>query len=165
MGGKDFKKFNALRKEKEQLAKERAREEKERIADLKDKLGDKLVKYPNPVPAAYRTFDSWNLHYKKNKPNPRGPKGPGFGKGERFGLDEQAKYSKEVKLYNEGNPDGKELDPKANPVPGPGYYKLQEVWPGKELKMRRAYSAKPKQGDRIMKHISKGPTTSIYYQK
>jgi len=50
-------------------------------------------------------------------------------------------------------------------VPGPGAYKLAEVWNGKVTKMRRPYSAQPKPGERIMSSISKGTTVNIYYKK
>jgi len=61
-----------------------------------------------------------------------------------------------------------QLDPKGNPVPGPGAYKISEVWKGKKVKKRRGkrpYSANPKIGDRILKTISKGPSFSIYHSR
>lgn len=72
---------------------------------------------------------------------------------------------KQIRIFNDAGTGGKELDPKADPVPGPGQYDLQEVWHGKKTKMRRAYSAQPKPGQQIQRKISKGPTVSIYYQK
>ena len=128
-------------------------------------MGDKYVKIPEPIPVAYRTFDSWHKYYKKNPPNPYAKKGPGFGNAERFGMDEKAKHIKEIKTYNEGNQLGKELDPNTDPVPGPGNYKITEVWNGKIVKSRRPYSAQPKVGERILTKISKGPSVSIYYRK
>lgn len=165
MGGRDYKRFKEATREAQSSQKERAKNEKERVADLKDTLGDKIPQFPEPIPQAYQTFDNWRKYYKVNKPNPRQKKAPGFGLAERFGLDEKQKYQREIKLYNEGNTIGKELDPKSDPVPGPGHYKLAEVWNGKKVKMRRPYSAQPKPGERILMSISKGPTCNVYYQK
>lgn len=165
MGGLPYKKFKEAVNEKQTQMKEADAEEKERQSELKDTLGDKIPKYPYPISQSYRTFDSWSKYYKVNKPNPRQKDAPGFGKAERFGMDEKAKFQKQIKLYNEGIGDGKELDPKADPVPGPGAYNLSEVWKGKKVKMRRPYSAQPKTGERILSSISKGPTISCYYRK
>lgn len=165
MGGRDYKRYKEFTRESLTQQRERTKAEKERVNELKDVLGDKIPQYPEPIPQAYQTFDNWRKYYKVNKPNPRQKRAPGFGLQERFGIDEKAKYSREIKLYNEGNTVGKELDPKADPVPGPGHYQLSEVWTGKKVKMRRPYSAQPKPGERILKSISKGTTCSIYYQK
>ena len=152
-------------KEDKEKNKEAADKEKERVEELKDKLGDKFVTQPNPIVQSFRTFDYWTKYYKKNPPNPYGKKGPGFGTEQRFGVNEKEKYQKQVKLYNAGNPEGKELDAKADPVPGPGYYKLQEVWNGKKVKLRRPYSSQPKVGEQIQRKISKGVQISGYYQR
>lgn len=165
MGGRDYKRFREADKAKTSQQKERVKAERDRVADLKDTLGDKVPDLAEPIPQAYQTFDKWRKYYKINKPNPRQKKAPGFGLADRFGLDEKAKYQREIKLFNEGNTIGKELDPKSDPVPGPGHYKLAEVWNGKKVKMRRPYSAQPQPGEKILKSISKGPTCSIYYQK
>lgn len=81
-------------------------------------------------------------------------------------MNEKEKYSKKIQLHNDAGVQGlPELDPKADPVPGPGAYNTTEVWNGKKTKMRRPYSAQPKIGEKILKSISKGPTTSVYYRK
>lgn len=165
MGGLDYKRFREANKEALTRQKERDKTEKERVRDLKETLGNKVPELPEPIPQAFRTFQSWQKYYKVNKPNPKQKNAPGFGLSQRFGIDEKAKYAKEIKLYNQGNTVGKQLDPKADPVPGPGTYQTTEVWNGKKVKMRRPYSAQPKPGERILKSISKGPTCSIYYQK
>lgn len=165
MGGRDYKKLREDKKAMEIERKEREQAEKERQAELKDTLGDKIPKFAEPIPVAYKTFDDWRRYYKVNKPNPKQKNAPGFGLSERFGLDEKAKYRREILKYNEGNTEGKELDPKADPVPGPGAYNLSEVWKGKKTKLRRPYSAQPQPGQRIMSAISKGPTISAYYRK
>ena len=153
--------------------KQKRLEEKERLTDLKDKLGDKFVEKPEPIPVAYRTFDYWTKYYKAHPPNPRqrDPNrkdirgGPGLGTAPRFGTDEKEKHIKAIKLFNAAMDDRTPLDPKSDPVPGPGHYQLQEVYSGKTGRYARSYSAKPKQGEKISKHISKGITTSIYYRK
>lgn len=165
MGGKDYKNFKEAKQARATTQKERDQQEKERVTELKEVLGDKIPKLPEPIPTAYRTFDSWKKHYIVNKPNPKQKNAPGFGLSARFGMDEKAKYNREIKLFNEGNTQGKELDPKADPVPGPGAYNLSEVWPGKKVKLRRPYSAQPKAGERIFQSISTGPSVSIYYRK
>lgn len=168
-----FKDYQKSLKEKETVQKEKRIQEKERVADLKDKLGDKFVEKPEPVPVAYKTFDYWTKYYKNNPPNPRQKAGdrkdirggPGLGTAPRFGVDEKEKYQKAVKIYNAVMEDKTPLDPKNDPVPGPGYYSLQEVYPGKTGRFARSYSAQAKPGQRILKNISKGITTSIYYRK
>lgn len=165
MGGLDYKRLGEDLKTKQSEMREREQAEKERQADLKETLGDKVPKFNKPIPVAYRTFEDWGRYYKAHKPNPRQKDAPGFGKSARFGLDEKAKYRREILKYNEGNTEGKELDPKADPIPGPGHYNLSEVWKGKKTKLRRAYSAQPKPGQRIMSSISKGPSISGYYRK
>lgn len=165
MGYLEYTKLREDIKSKQSERRERDQAEKERLDELKDTLGDKVPKHPDPIPAAYKTFDSWHQYYKVNKPNPKQKNGPGFGLSARFGLDEKAKYRREIIKYNEGNTVGKELDPKSDPVPGPGAYNLEEVWKGKKTKLRRPYSAQPQVGQRIMSSISKGPSVSVYYRK
>jgi hypothetical protein len=74
-GSKDYKNMKTFLKESHQLQKERNKEAREHEEELKDKLGNKVPKFPEPIPQAYQTFDKWRAHWKKNKPKPRGPKG------------------------------------------------------------------------------------------
>lgn len=165
MGGLQYKNFKEEADRIKSDRREKEAAEKERQNDLKEELGDKIPKFIQPISQSYRTFDNWSKYYKVNPPKPKQKNAPGFGLAERFGMDEKAKYQKQIKLYNEGNDQGRELDAKADPVPGPGTYNLQEVWNGKKVKMRRPYSAQPKAGERILSSISKGPAVSIYYRK
>jgi hypothetical protein len=74
-GSKDYKNMKTFLKESRQLQKEKNRENKEREEELKDKLGNKIPKFPEPIPQAYETFDKWRVHWQKNKPKPREAKG------------------------------------------------------------------------------------------
>ena len=114
-----FKDFN----KNEKLAAERRKEEqrrlKERLEDKKETMKTPVPKFPEPIPQDRRTFSAIAKRTKKNPPKPRGPKGPHFGKADRFNMDAQAKYSKQIKLFNAADI-GRTLDAKSNPVPGPG---------------------------------------------
>jgi hypothetical protein len=168
-----YKEYKKALQTKDTEVKEKEKEEKERVQDLKEKLGDKYKEKPEPIPVAFKTFEYWSNYYKKHPPNPRQKDpnrkdirgGPGLGTAPRFGTDEKEKYVKAVKLYNAVMESKTPLDPKNDPVPGPGYYNLQEVYPGKTGRFARSYSAQAKPGERILKNISKGITTSIYHRK
>ena len=103
--------------------------------------------------------------------------GKKFGMAPRFPKEPLEMHREAVKKRNDANVDGLAvLDPKADPIPGPGYYKVTETWRGKQVKgsnkprgrkkgKRRPYSANPGVGDKILRTISKGPTLSIYHKK
>lgn len=97
-----------------------------------------------------------------------------MGLAQRFPIDPKEKWKKQCAIYNQAGVEGlKPLDSKNDPVPGPGYYKVTEVWKGKQVKApkkargkkKRPFSANPQVGERILKNISKGPCISIYHRK
>jgi len=70
-----------------------------------------------------------------------------------------------MESYNKGVTDGKFVDLKKDPNPGPANYSLISYWPGKKIKEK-----KKKDGDddkklpNIFKTMSKGPSINMYYR-
>jgi len=165
----DRKNYKQAEDNVKETVKEKELRIKEHVENLKDGIRVPVPKTPEPIYQHFMTFQGYSRKWEgkgKNK-KVRGPvkqedREPFFGKSLRFDKTEKERVSKAIKLYNENNDEGKKIDPKQDPVPGPGYYKTQEVWKGKDVRMRRPYSANPKVGDKILKSISKGPSISIY---
>jgi len=125
-----------------------------------------VVKNPKPLPVDLMTFDKLSIIYKdviSGKASKK--KGNGFGTEDRFLADELAKWKRKMEAYNKGVTDGKTIDLKKDPVPGPAHYSLIASWPGKKMK------GKKKKGDddgdkklpNIFKTMSKGPAINCYY--
>jgi hypothetical protein len=170
-----FKTFNNKEKEDKQRRKEMQGRLKEHIEEKREhmRIQDYDLKTAEPIPRDRRTFSAIAQRTKKHPPKPRGPKGPHFGRAPRFGHDQKKKWSKEVRNYNDANPDREvPLDPKNDKMPGPGRYETLEVWPGKKphKKSRRKkkptpFIDAPKIGQRPQSAISKGTTFSIYHSR
>lgn len=165
---KNYKLMETNIKEVEKGKKERV---KEQIEKHLDGMQNPPPKNPDPVHQNFMTFTRYQKKWEGKGKNRkvRGPvkkeeKEPHFGKDVRFPKTEKQLMANSVRLFNQNNDQGKKIDPKQDPVPGPGYYKLGEVWTGKKIdsKKVRPYSANPKVGERIIKSISKGPVFSIY---
>lgn len=157
------------------MLKEKELRIKEHVDNLKEGISVPIPKTPEPIYQNFMTFHGYARKWEgkgKNK-KVKGPvkqedKEPFFGKATRFEKTEKERVLNSVKLFNENNNEGKKIDPKQDPIPGPGYYKTQEVWKGKIINpkyIRRPYSVNPKTGDKILKTISKGPSISIYNSK
>lgn len=91
----------------------------------------------------------------------RGPKGKGFGMELKFPLDDETRWAKKVKIYNNAVDPDKALDPKKDKQPGPAGYSMICNWKGKTTK---------KNADKLNKlpnhfyHTSTGPKIGIYHQ-
>jgi hypothetical protein len=132
---------------KKEWNKERNEFWKERIEEKIETLKDPLPKYPEPLPVSFVTFDKIKQKYPINlKRRPKTQqKGRGFGTADRFETEEVKKWKELVSRWNAGIGDGKQLDPKKDPHPGPAQYSLMTYWPGKKVKGKRAQSAAPKE--------------------
>lgn len=168
----DRKNYRLMEENLKEVAEGKKERLKEHIDDLKDNMTIQPPKLADPTYQNFMTFQKYEKKWKGKGKNRkvRGPikkedREPHFGKAQRFPKTEKERVKRAVRLYNDNNDEGKTIDPKQDPVPGPGYYKLQEVWKGKKVKMRRPYSANPKVGQKILKSISKGPTFSLYHSR
>ena len=123
-----------------------------------DKVGDKIPKFPVPLPADKVTFERISLKMKKKE---KGVKT--FGKDSRFSVPDNVKWAKVVEKFNGANAyPNKTLDPKRDPVPGPAAYNLTSHWKGKpEKKKKKAKEPLPN----LFEKISTGPSISIYHRR
>jgi len=165
--------FLAYKKYKDHVAEvtKRHKETKERDdarhQEIVGKLRDgTLVKNPRPLPVDLMTFDKISIIYKDVQVGKASKKkGNGFGTEDRFLADELSKWKRKMEAYNKGVTDGKPIDLKKDPQPGPAQYSLIAAWPGKKIKNKKK---KDDDGDKklpnIFKTMSKGPSINYYYQ-
>jgi len=135
----------------------------EQISQKMDKVGGEVPKHPTAIPVDFQTFLGLQNYYKKHPPKPRGDKSRFLGTSDRFPKSTSELWKSTVEKHNKAGL--KPLDEKKPPFPGPGKYRITEVWEGKEIKGKkgRSVSSKPERGDRLLKMISKGPSFSIYH--
>ena len=70
-----------------------------------------------------------------------------------------------MEAYNKGVTDGKTIDLKKDPNPGPAHYSLIANWPGKKVKdKKKDMGDADKKLPNIFKSMSKGPSINMYYR-
>lgn len=74
-------------------------------------------------------------------------------------VDETTKWLKKVEMYNAKSE--KQIDPKADPLPGPNAYTLPLEWKGKVTKKNKNIPVQP----HLLDTISRGPVINAYYKK
>lgn len=164
----DFKTFKEMGKASRARKRDHDNMVKEHIEEKREQIYRVDYKKLEPVYQDRVTFTSIQKKNSKKSKKPRSYRDPHFGKQQRFQKTQKEKFDRQIRLYNDSNQEGRTIDPKNDPSPGPGYYKLQETWKGKILptkgkrRVRRPYSAQPKIGQRILQKMSKGPSFSIY---
>lgn len=164
-----YKLFRTMIRSKKQKQEEKRRRKKEERARLVRGLKVPLEKYPKTIPQAFTTFDLLaKKHPESAQPQKRKREGlrePHFGKAPRFVKSAVTKWKDDCKRFNSFNKNGKTIDLKNGPVPGPSRYNLVYKRRGKVRRGKRSSSAVVRRGDQVDRYISKGISKSIYHPK
>lgn len=163
-----YKKFKDKTAEVIRRHKETKERTDTRLNDVIGKLGQGIIpKNPIPLPNDMMTFQKLSILYKDVQLGKASKKkGNGFGCEGRFLASDLEMWKRKSEAYNKGAPDGKTIDLKKDPKPGPAHYSLIASWPGKKMKMKKKTKGDDddKKLPNIFKTMSKGPEINFYYK-
>lgn len=154
-----YKNYKEKMKKDAERRKDAKKREEEWHKELSEKVKIDKKDKQLPIPQDYTTFDMINKKGIVKKKN-------GFGSELRIPLSDNDKWLKKIEHYNKNPVEGKAVNPKIDPQPGPAKYSLISHWKGKDLKMKKKNkNTEPEKLPNILGTISKGVSISNYYKK